>query len=210
MNNEERFFEFLELAPRSKKPRTKGLTCIGDEGDPVPWVRDMLEIWGDYADSIKFVPALLMMPSRVVEERCKLYRDFGLDVALDDPIFAIAYYQGKAEQLLHAAWDMGFTHCQVDTKNIDVEDPARETSLEEARWDDPDFQVGDLLEIPVEFSDFGRNAVMAAKQRIIQRVREGERDRIREEFSGMVGDLVSGEVLGEIALLGGTQRTTTE
>jgi len=36
--------------------------------------------------------------------------------------------------------------------------------------------------------------VMAAKQRIIQRVREGERDRIREEFSGMVGDLVSGEV----------------
>lgn len=75
-----------------------------------------------------------------------------------------------------------------------VEDPAREISLEEARWDDPDFQVGDLLEIPVEFSDFGRNAVMAAKQRIIQRVREGERDRIREEFSGMVGDLVSGEV----------------
>ena len=75
-----------------------------------------------------------------------------------------------------------------------VEDPARETSLEEARWDDPDFQVGDLLEIPVAFSDFGRNAVMAAKQRIIQRVREGERDRIREEFSGMVGDLVSGEV----------------
>jgi N utilization substance protein A len=75
-----------------------------------------------------------------------------------------------------------------------VEDPAREASLEEARWDDPDFQVGDLLEIPVEFSDFGRNAVMAAKQRIIQRVREGERDRIREEFSGMVGDLVSGEV----------------
>ena len=75
-----------------------------------------------------------------------------------------------------------------------VEDPAREISLEEARWDDPDFQVGDLLEIPVEFTDFGRNAVMAAKQRIIQRVREGERDRIREEFSGMVGDLVSGEV----------------
>jgi N utilization substance protein A len=75
-----------------------------------------------------------------------------------------------------------------------VEDPARQIPLVEARWDDPDFQVGDLLEIPVEFSEFGRNAVMAAKQRIIQRVREGERDRIREEFSGMVGDLVSGEV----------------
>ncbi len=75
-----------------------------------------------------------------------------------------------------------------------VEDPARQISLEEARWDDPDFQIGDLMEIPVSFEEFGRNAVMAAKQRIIQRVREGERDKIREEFSDMVGELVSGEV----------------
>lgn len=131
MDNEERFFEFLELAPRSKKPRTKGLTCIGDEGDAVPWVRDMLEVWGEYADSVKFVPALLMMPSRIVEERVKLYRDFGLSVALDDPIFAIAYYQGKAEQMLRAAWDMGFTHCQIDTKMVHVDDPKREAAADD-------------------------------------------------------------------------------
>ncbi len=76
----------------------------------------------------------------------------------------------------------------------DVEDAAREVTLEQARWDDPDFQVGDLMEIPVDFRDFGRSAVMAAKQRIIQRIREGERDRIRMEFNDRVGDLVSGEV----------------
>src|SRR5438270_11768813 len=52
----------------------------------------------------------------------------------------------------------------------EVLDPSREISLEEARWDDPDFEPGDVLEIPVDFADFGRNAVMAAKQRIIQRV----------------------------------------
>jgi N utilization substance protein A len=75
-----------------------------------------------------------------------------------------------------------------------VEDPSREISAEEARWDDPDFEVGDVLEIPVDFTQFGRNAVMAAKQRIIQRVREGERNKIREEFAGKVGDLLSGEV----------------
>src|SRR6267142_1536672 len=40
----------------------------------------------------------------------------------------------------------------------------------------------------------GRTAVQAAKQRIIQRVREGERTRIREEFSGKVGELLSGEI----------------
>ncbi|HEX7118911.1 MAG TPA: transcription termination factor NusA [Longimicrobiales bacterium] len=76
----------------------------------------------------------------------------------------------------------------------EVEDPARQISLEEARWDDPEFEVGDILEIPVEFGEFGRNAVMAAKQRIIQRVREGERNRIRDEFADRTGELLSGEV----------------
>jgi N utilization substance protein A len=76
----------------------------------------------------------------------------------------------------------------------EVLDSSREVSVEEARWDDPDFQVGDLLEIPVEFGEFGRTAVLAAKQRIIQRVREGERNRIREEFADKLGELLSGEV----------------
>ncbi|MBI4545561.1 MAG: transcription termination factor NusA [Gemmatimonadetes bacterium] len=76
----------------------------------------------------------------------------------------------------------------------EVQDSSREISLDEARWDDPEFEVGDVLEIPVDFAEFGRNAVMAAKQRIIQRVREGERNRIREEYANKVGDLLSGEV----------------
>jgi len=75
-----------------------------------------------------------------------------------------------------------------------VQDPAREVSLEEARWDDPEYEIGDIQEVPVEFADFGRNAVMAAKQRIIQRVREGERNRIRDEYSNKIGELLSGEV----------------
>ena len=125
MNDERRFMDFLDLAPRSKKPRGKGLTCVGDEGDPLPWVRDMLETWGDYVDSVKFVPALLMMPARIVEQRIKMYRDFNIDVALDDPIFGIAYYQGKGEELLRKARDMGFTHCQIDTHCVKIKDPER-------------------------------------------------------------------------------------
>ena len=76
----------------------------------------------------------------------------------------------------------------------EVEDPSSEVSLEEARWDDEGFEVGDVMEIPVDFTEFGRNAVMAVKQRIVQRVREGERQRIREEYADKVGDLLSGEV----------------
>ncbi|MGH7703060.1 MAG: transcription termination factor NusA [Gemmatimonadales bacterium] len=75
-----------------------------------------------------------------------------------------------------------------------VEDPSFQVSLEDARYEDPEFAVGDMLEEDVPFQEFGRLAVQAAKQRIIQRVREGERARIREEFSSKVGELLSGEV----------------
>ena len=75
-----------------------------------------------------------------------------------------------------------------------VEDPSAQVSLEEARYEDPDFAVGDMLEEEVPFHEFGRLAVQAAKQRIIQRVREGERARIRDEFASKVGELLSGEV----------------
>ncbi|HEX9691752.1 MAG TPA: transcription termination factor NusA [Gemmatimonadales bacterium] len=75
-----------------------------------------------------------------------------------------------------------------------VEDPGTEVTLEEARFEDEGFQVGDVLEEEVPFESFGRLAVQAAKQRIIQRVREGERTRIRDEFGHRVGELISGEV----------------
>ncbi|MBI3567450.1 MAG: transcription termination factor NusA [Gemmatimonadetes bacterium] len=75
-----------------------------------------------------------------------------------------------------------------------IEDPAREILLEEARFEDPEYQLGDVMEIPVDFAEFGRSAVQAAKQRIIQRVREGERTKIRDEFTSRQGDLLSGEI----------------
>ncbi|ODT01235.1 MAG: transcription termination factor NusA [Gemmatimonadetes bacterium SCN 70-22] len=82
----------------------------------------------------------------------------------------------------------------LKTVVAEVTDPSRETSLEEAQFEDPEFQVGDVMEIPVDFAEFGRSAVQAAKQRIIQRVREGERTKIRDEFANRVGELLSGEV----------------
>jgi N utilization substance protein A len=75
-----------------------------------------------------------------------------------------------------------------------VEDDSWQVSVEDARDIDPEFEVGDMLEEDVPFEEFGRLAVQAAKQRIIQRVREGERNKIREEFGDKVGQLLSGEI----------------
>jgi N utilization substance protein A len=76
----------------------------------------------------------------------------------------------------------------------EVVDPGSQVSVDEARFEDAAFQVGDVLEEEVPFVEFGRTAVQAAKQRIIQRVREGERSRIRDEFASKVGELLLGEV----------------
>ena len=75
-----------------------------------------------------------------------------------------------------------------------VDDPAVQISLEEARWDDEDYEVGDVMVVEVSFEDLGLNAIRAIKRRLIELVRDTERDRIRDRFSGEVGELISGEV----------------
>lgn len=76
-----------------------------------------------------------------------------------------------------------------------VTDPITEISLEEARELDPKAQLDDQLDYyidPVE--EFGRNAIASAKQILIQRIREAERDRIYDEYISRVGQLISGSV----------------
>ncbi|MHB1167940.1 MAG: transcription termination factor NusA [Longimicrobiales bacterium] len=125
-----------------------------------------------------------------------LSRDDLHDLIKDGIMAALARRYGpNVEAEIRVDEDAGDIKIMVLKEVVaEVEDSSREVSLEEARWDDPDFEVGDVLEIPVEFGDFGRNAVMAAKQRIIQRVREGERNKIRDEYANRVGELLSGEV----------------
>ena len=71
-----------------------------------------------------------------------------------------------------------------------VEDPATEISLEEARRIDPDAQVGDVIEKETTPADFGRIAAQTAKQVVMQRIREAERDRVFSEFADREGDIV--------------------
>jgi transcription termination/antitermination protein NusA len=75
-----------------------------------------------------------------------------------------------------------------------VEDPALQLSPAEARRTKSDAQVGDVLVFPLSIAEFGRNAIQTAKQVLIQRVREAERDRVFKEYSDKIGILVRGVV----------------
>ena len=75
-----------------------------------------------------------------------------------------------------------------------VEFPDRQIKLGEARLQQPNIQVGEFIEAPLEPVEFGRIAAQAAKQVIMQKVREAERDQIVKQYKDRQGEMVSGVV----------------
>jgi transcription termination/antitermination protein NusA len=78
--------------------------------------------------------------------------------------------------------------------STELEEPARELRFEDALDMDPNAQVGEYVEQPMESVEFGRIAAQTAKQVIVQKVREAEREQVVEEYRSRVGELVSGIV----------------
>jgi len=76
----------------------------------------------------------------------------------------------------------------------DADDLGREVDLSEAQAQDPDAKIGQVLVQELSLEDLGRNAIATAKQVLVQRVREAERERIYEDFHDRVGEMVRGTV----------------
>lgn len=75
-----------------------------------------------------------------------------------------------------------------------IEDPALEMTLREARDVDPQARLDQDVLIPLDIAEFGRNAIAAAKQVLVQKVREAEREMVYDEYVDKVGSLVRGIV----------------
>jgi transcription termination/antitermination protein NusA len=76
----------------------------------------------------------------------------------------------------------------------EIEEPARELRLEDALDIDPKAEVGGYVEQPMESVEFGRIAAQTAKQVIVQKVREAEREQVVDAYKDRAGELVSGIV----------------
>ena len=75
-----------------------------------------------------------------------------------------------------------------------VDNGAVEITIDEAKRHNPAAQVGDVIADPLPPFDFGRIAAQAAKQVIVQKVREAERDRQYDEYKDRIGEIVNGAV----------------
>lgn len=85
-----------------------------------------------------------------------------------------------------------FRRWEVIADDQPLEFPERQTALTVARDDNPDVEIGGFVEEPIENAEFGRIAAQAAKQVIVQRVREAERGQVVDQYKEKVGTLVTG------------------
>ena len=87
-----------------------------------------------------------------------------------------------------------FRRWEVIPDDEELEFPTRQIRLAQARLDHPEIEVGDFIEEPLQPVDFGRIAAQAAKQVIMQKVREAERERVVAEYEPREGEMMSGVV----------------
>jgi transcription termination/antitermination protein NusA len=76
----------------------------------------------------------------------------------------------------------------------EVEDSVMEISLADAKEIDPEAEIGSIISIIFENADFGRIAAQTAKQVIVQRIREAEKDAVFSEFQNKIGQIITGTV----------------
>lgn len=92
--------------------------------------------------------------------------------------------------------DTGVTHVFTRRTVVDeLTDEEIEITIDEARKLRPGIQVGDAIDNEISPQYSGRIAAQTAKQVVLQRLREAEREVVFEEYSGREGDIVSGEML---------------
>jgi N utilization substance protein A len=114
--------------------------------------------------------------------------------AVKDAMLIAAKKHYHTEENLIAEFDeqTGAIHVFAVKKVVEtVEDPINQLTLEEARRVNPEAELGSEIRIPKSTDLLGRISAQTAKQVILQKVREAERETVYQEFSGRVGELVN-------------------
>ena len=119
------------------------------------------------------------------------------------------------EQAMAAAYKKkgGAARCEVNPETGEIKlfsvrtvvadeefhDPSSEITLTDAKEQVPDIEIGETIEHPVQMTDFGRVAAGTAKQVVVQRIKEAEKELTIKAFEGKDGELVVGTLAREDA-----------
>lgn len=117
--------------------------------------------------------------------------------AIEDAIHSALRRSSQPHQNLRVDFDDRSGKVRVFARKAvvrHVDDPANQISLEEAQRINPRFEVDDVVEVELTLPDLGRIAAQTAKQVVVQRIREAERNRIYDEYHSREGDIITGVI----------------
>jgi transcription termination/antitermination protein NusA len=139
---------------------------------------------------------LIMAVNQICAEK-ELPRDVILSAIEDALVSAYRrnYASNNAAVRVQIDADDGELHIFCDKRVVEtVSDPAAEISLEEARLHTPDIELDGTVSVERVPGDFGRIAAQTAKQVILQRIHEAERDALFDFYHEREGELITGTV----------------
>ncbi len=142
------------------------------------------------------VKQLVLAITTIAEEK-NLPEETVLDVVQQAIAAAWRRDNGDRDQDVRAELNTvkGTAHVYVMYQVVDeVENPATELTIEEAKKINKDATVGEVVEEKFEATTFGRVAAQTAKQVVLQKLREAEREVVMEEFADKIGTVLVGTV----------------
>ena len=132
----------------------------------------------------------------ILEREKDISRDTLFDAIENSLMIACRNNFGKSDNI-HITMDRETCDYEVYAEKTVVDevlDKGLEITLEEARKIDPDIKVGDTVKIDIDSKEFGRIATQNAKNAILQKIREEERNSVYDRFAGQVREVVTGIV----------------
>ena len=90
--------------------------------------------------------------------------------------------------------DLEIIHRRTIVENGQVENPVAEIAYSDATKIEPDFEVGEELFQEVDILDFGRRAILAAKQTLASRISDLKKNSLVKKYADRVGEIISAEV----------------
>lgn len=132
----------------------------------------------------------------ILEKEKDISKETLLDAIENSLINACKNHFGKADNIkvIMDRDTCEYKLLQEKTVVEEVEDAVEEISLEDAKNIDSKFEIGDIVQIPIESKSFGRIATQNAKNLILQKIREEERKVVYEQYFEKEKDIVTGVV----------------
>ncbi len=200
------FDGFLDLPPRSPKPRAQGLTHVMDKGLNLRDIEGLFDTAGQFVDVVKLGWGTSYVTNNL-EKKIALYRSFETPVVCGGTLFEAAYARGKLDEYRQWLVDNRFSHVEISDGTIDL---PRERKLELIAELSADFVVmsevgskdAEIVFAPYQWVEWMREELAAGAWKVITEGREGGTAGIYrptgEMRTGLIDEIVHSIDLGDI------------